>query len=618
MSMDFSQPFNPLLWGGIDQTSIEPPAPLHWRTFRLPKSDPDVQLYGEDGVVGWELKIDDLRGGLTQVGDFARGSNLYDGDYRGFSTGTLDPRWRRHLLLPPLTTQQTNLTGRTGMLEPLFWCYVKNELYLGVAGADGSACLFKEHISWSVIEQPYRNAGDNITCLGPITIGGVASGERLFVGHQNGPPQIVDPATGNLIGGTSSMHANLVTAFGILTSPANATTPGTSSTLIYANHKIWSVPVTAAVGDAPTPVLNDLPNGGYAIGIFQLPKGPYGLRAFWAIPLTDTPGTGSLVLVWNSPVKVIHTNLEGGDPVEVDMGLPLLRFVANWQNKLVGSDATRVVTFDGEELRDLGVMNNRKANSDLKYSVTGLLVKGRDLCAAITSGDLTTLPTTAGQSKLQLEEYIAEMDAWLPASGSMPLGDISASDTANSWYAYQSNGRFHLYSPSIPWSKRSYFAYFHMCKASAWDWLYQPPSRANPFYTVRQTGAARQGTQDFEQQGYLDLPAWELPQLEGRWKKADQVVFMGDADAGGSGAQVGISINGNSPINFYAGMLDGNRVVQTSDTGDDGLWMQLQLRITANRGATTTQTVNCLPMMVRGRAYLTDPTTQVLGLPPGP
>src|SRR5215471_3168376 len=581
MTTDFSQPYNPLLWGGIDNTTIEPPAPLHWRTYRLPATDPDVVLYGADGVIGWELKIDDLRGGLLQTGDFARGSNLYDGDYRGTQGGTLDPRWRRHLLLPPLTTQQTHLTNVAAALEPVFWCYVNNELFLGTAGAGGGThCLFKEHSSWSVVELPYSNAGDNITCLGPIGIGGVTTGERLFVGHQNGAPHVLN-ADGSYAGGSlaaATMHANLITAQGILTSPANATSPGTRTSLIYANTKLWSLPVTAAIGDAPTPVMNDLPRGGYAIGIFQMPKGPYGLRAFWAFPLTDTPGTGALVSSWISPVKIVHTNLEGGDPVEVDMGLPMLRFVAQWQNKLVGSDATRIVVFDGEELRDLGVMNNRRVNSDLKRNVTGLLVKGRDLCAAITSGDMTTLPGAVGQSVLQLEAYIAEMDAWVPASGYMPLGDISNSNPVNSWYPYLMNAVFHQQSPSIPWSKRSYFAYFKMC-GPYWDYMYQAPSRANPFYTARQTGAARNMCQDFELWGRLDLPYWELPQLEGRWKKCDQVIFMGDADAGdhlhnttpGSFVGCSVSINGNTQIEFPAGMQDGARVVQTADTGDDAL-----------------------------------------------
>src|SRR5215471_7332034 len=247
MTTDFSQPYNPLVWGGIDNTTIEPPAPLHWRTYRLPASDPDVQLYGADGVVGWELKLDDLRGGLLQVGDFARGSNLYDGDYRGTAQSTLDARWRRHLMLPPQTTRQTNLTGKTPVSNPLVWCYLNNELWLA-HGDDGfnTQCLFKEGGSWSLTAVPYTGStSDNIVSLGPITIGGVTTGERLFVGRQNQPPQVLN-TDGSYAGGSAgaaTMHASLANAFGILSSPANATSPGTRTNLIYASNKLWALPV---------------------------------------------------------------------------------------------------------------------------------------------------------------------------------------------------------------------------------------------------------------------------------------------------------------------------------------------------------------------------------------
>src|SRR4051794_8854346 len=97
----------PLIFGSsLDASQSDPPSPLHWRTFALPKTDPE-----KDIAIGFELRIDDLRGGYAQYGDFGRGANQYDGDYRMTSVSAgLDQRFRRHLMLSQLKTR-TTFTG---------------------------------------------------------------------------------------------------------------------------------------------------------------------------------------------------------------------------------------------------------------------------------------------------------------------------------------------------------------------------------------------------------------------------------------------------------------------------------------------------------------------------
>ena len=84
---------------------VEPRAGLHFKPFRLRTDDPDYKI-----AMGWELKVDDLRSGFRQVGD-------YDRDYQrtsyaaAVSAPALDSRWYRTLILQQLTTTQNLAAG---------------------------------------------------------------------------------------------------------------------------------------------------------------------------------------------------------------------------------------------------------------------------------------------------------------------------------------------------------------------------------------------------------------------------------------------------------------------------------------------------------------------------
>jgi hypothetical protein len=59
-------------------------------------------------------------------------------------------------------------------------------------------------------------------------------------------------------------------------------------------------------------------------------------------------------------------------------------------------------------------------------------------------------------------------------------------------------------------------------------------------------------------------------------------------------------------------------IAQLADTGTEALFTELQVSISLVRGSFEYKTPNGLPVMIRGRAYLVDPETNLLGLPPGP
>lgn len=571
-------------------------------------------------MVGWELKLDDLRGGYLQVGDFARGANLYDGDYRAFASTTLDHRWRRHLILPAKHTQQTNFTlPAASTNNAVFFAYLNRALYLGRGGTAGH-CLYYETsaVDPTLLETDFNPGGSYISGLYPIVIGGATQATRLMIMLNNASPVVVT-ISGTAVVTDGTMHANLAGTFGVITSPVNATTPGTGTHLIRANNKLYALAVSAAITDAPTQVLSNLYDGGYALGLMQLPKGPWPLRAYWAEAVQDNSidANNDSVLTPSTttpfPLRLMHTNLEGGDPQWPEIEeMPFFYFGCIWQGQHAQSNGAQVIVYDGEKARDLHIFDNRAADSNYKWSVVKLGTRGRDLTAVVLRSDLTG----SSLDVLTMEQYLPGLDAWLPISGNLTLGTITYNTNLDRTPVYMSSFVTN-YGPGIPISKQTGFAHLAM-NGPKWDRLYVQPSAHNPFYQLRQTGAAQRVAQDFESPGTATLPYFELPQLEGRWKKVDTVVFMGDVDSGGTGATVGVAINGGSAINFATGMTGGTNVVQTADTGDNGLWMQLQVAITLTRGSTTTKTPNGLPLLLRGRAYLTDPNTQQLGVPPGP
>ena len=417
----------PISYHAADNTPVQPPAPFHWRTFKLPASDPDAGT-----AIGWELKLDDVRGGYLQSGDFARGSNLFDGDYRMTASSTLDGRWRRHLLLPFDAIQQTNLVGSATLQSGLFWTYCNGYLYMGTGKVAGH-CLFVELISvGALVEQSgYDPGGVNITCLGAIKLPFTGSLEQLFVGRLGQPPQITNSAGGS--GAVmATMHANLSSAWGIISSPVNAQDPQTGVYLILANTGIYSLPKTAGATDQPTQVQASIPPGGCAVGAIQFAKGPYGLLAVWAWPVLGMADSFYSTFPSNfMPWHIVHTNMEGSDPVELEFGMPFPRHFCIWQNKVVVSNGSRIVAFDGEALQDLGFMENRRADSDMSRRITGVGVNGRDLVAIATSADLTTLPTTVGKTTMRVEEYVPEYDAWLNSSPVLPLRPLANTQDVN-------------------------------------------------------------------------------------------------------------------------------------------------------------------------------------------
>lgn len=589
----------PLTYGSpLDGSLTDPPAPLHWRTFELAASDPDVMAFGPKGVIGWEARIDDLRGGYQQYGDFARGSNQYDGDYRMTSRSFgVDTRFRRHLMLSQLRTITT--LGTSFGTSDLFSVNLNGTLVLG-GGSVANFALYTE-VNGVPAAVTYSPAS-NIQGLYKGVIGGATSAERLFICMQTTAIDVHSSAGTSL----GSMNAVTVGASGVMATPINAATPGTPQLLIYTNNSMYVLPVSSAIGAAPTQVLTGLPNGGAAIQIEQVPKS-LPLRAYWIMPDANLSQSWLLGAPGTFRARVWHTNLEGTDRQLVPLPLTNVMFAGFWRRNLVATDGTRIVTWDGDITRDLHVQNNRFANSDFKKQIDGLCVNDNDLFALVTYFDYSAAGAM-GNTVQALEQYLPEFDAWVQISANWVPTSIS---TALSGSVYNAIAQVNAYSPTLPFSTQS-GRLIMSSLTTKWFSQFLPPAGANPYYLYRLTVTDTSASKQWETTGTWYSPYYSLPTLEGRMKKVDQVIF-GGAIAEGN-VKVIINPNEGGTAVTFAG-TDVTRS-QPAPTGQN-LFDLLQVSIQLNQGSSTYKTPNALPVTIRGRAYMNDPNIQSLGLPGG-
>lgn len=149
-------------------------------------------------------------------------------------------------------------------------------------------------------------------------------------------------------------------------------------------------------------------------------------------------------------------------------------------------------------------------------------------------------------------------------------------------------------------------------RGTKWDRFFLSPEGINPYQHYNQTGASQNIAQGWATTGTFDSPYFSLPTLEGRDKRADQIVFGGQIAEGN--VEVTINPNEGGSAVIFAG-TDTTRAQPVEST--DAHFDLLQIRIKINQGSSTFKTPNALPIVIRGRAYLSDPDVAVLGLPGG-
>ena len=606
MTTDFSTPYSPsgvnIYGSGISASKADPPSPLHWRTFKLPASDPE-----KDIAIGWELKIDDLRGGYAQYGDFSRGGSQYDGDYRKTSISTLDQRFDRHLLLPPKVTQTTLASAGPGN-GCLFHCSFgpEKKLLMG-GGSEANFALFTETSSTDPTPAAvtYVPGAPNVVSISAGVLN--STDERPIVGLDNS--SVARYFDANLAASTA-MHANSANLWSSQRTNINAATPGLGGNLLYAGTSIYFLAENAAIAAAPTQVLQNVPSGGCGLGVEQLQKN-WPLRVFWWWPLASST-TSAIQLGY--PGQVVTTNLEGGDPQPIPTSLSRVYFACLWNHMVVMTDGVRVEAYDGEHRYDLGFLGKRLRNTDYRWGCSGFAVDGDALYAMVARADLT-VGAGVGVSELSLERYMPDFNAWAQVSQTMTAANSllgSASVDAAREMPYGRIDALHNWAMTMPISRQTGFLHLNMRNSAKWNRMFISPEGVNPFYHYSQTGSGAEIAQEFASTGTWYSPYFSLPTLEGREKQVDQVVFLGVIDEGN--VKVTINPNQGGLAVTFAG-TDETRAQSVDGSGAH--FDLLQLSIQLNQGSSARKTPNGLPIVIRGRAYLTDPDVDTLGLPGG-
>ncbi len=474
----------------------------------------------------WALLLNTMDGGLNKVwGDAQTDSNK-------MATGTLESSYPGYLTIPYKMTKDA-VFQQASQPTPYCSCNIFGTMVVGSSNTANHSLL--KHASTSsptLIEVTFTPSG-TITSTSPIVIGGATRPLNLAIGSSGFATQVLsDVVTGGpTVYGT--MHANTVSTWAIITSPLNASAPGTTTLLIYAQgagglQSIATLSSGAAVGTAPTDVLTGVPRGGYAVGVISLGSATTIYRnpprAFWVWPVQDTGSAQMFATSPMTPGKIVHTNLEGTDPQELKTSLNYVWWAIRHRDSIVYTDGSRICQYDLGET-DLGYNTEHPAlgqggtQNALFYAFDGTSTfTGRKFCVGLASinQDLYCLSQTSSISAsvetCQLEKYDALTKTWHPASAmfntntgadhwtstGLPwAGDCGVALPMGGLPVSTSNGTIHVMPNATSSFKGSY-------------WKYANQNGHSPFWNQSNIPSAPGGAQivpTFEDSGVAYTPA---------------------------------------------------------------------------------------------------------------
>lgn len=536
-------------------------------------------------IVQWRLVIEDLRGGIGA--EQAMFADTFD--RTSFKQTTADTRFYRQAILGPRPVNVTlPITIGTGM--GIHHAHVFDVLWMGRGST--SQCLIRETSSSNpALTTVSYSPGSSIISMAPIVIGGTTSARRLAIGRQSGPVQVIGSLSGTV---DLTLHTNTTACYGIIQVPTLSDSEP-DPILLYAGNAIRRLLKTQST-DAPTTLLNNVPNGGMALGLVRLGGAP--LMAAWLWPRRHL--TGHMYQIPIEPGRVVLTDLRAVSYFELDMGLPYVTHAVIYNGTAIfASDGSRITVNDGRaKARDLGwpASVDGLANNvtSLRPQVLGMCVNGAELWVMVN------YLKTDSTNEIALFIYDIPTNAWhrlvkIQSDTSPPGGD----DTPVPSY------------PLSPTTRRLY-ASLQSAGLQSMHRFYVPHYGENPFETQRLVWPYDPPGDGFDGSvAKIMTPAWELPGLEGWPKTVSRIVFMGDVDAGntdfGSGAyvEVGVvpdNVTGNIPtVRFSSRMADRPQIAEWPDKS---LFYRLQLLISMQRGSDPKATPNALPIAVEGYAYI--------------
>ena len=555
------------------------------RQLRDPPGRNTVRFFKtrDRNVIGIDIVVRDVSGGLDRaLGDAPQ-------DLNRASASTMYTLRRRTLTLNSLRSvnqigglpsgtfaglHHANIFSTTAMG---LTAAANVSLWVATGGADPSARTY--------------SPGSAITALVPIVIGGTLVAQRLAVCKAAGAVEILsDLATTPTSAG--SMHADTNPCWGLVQTPLN------NKTIVgYMKSSLMTTPVTAAIGDAWTTALSNVPAGGYAVGIVFL-NGAW--RIYWVWPPSDNAAVSVLAAKTNR-LAIWSTNLEGTDPQPLVTPLPFVQFVERYGNGLVISDRRNIYWYKGDtESLNLDFARERVLATNREIVCGGLWVDGDELYVL---AELWNTADDTGDSAW-IEHYDRFTHRWHAMSintFSVPLTGITS-------------------GTSLPMNRLAdnygtRWLYFHGQSLidRAWHFLQLAPPGMNPFYSIRNDSSSTVGY-DYEYQGsgVFTGPELEIEGLEGLPKVLAETWFGGSFSNAGTDATVEIEVatQGQNTLSFTGNLT---RTFQQRDRDarqrrlfpdNRDATTRIQYQLTATRSATTRTTPNCVPFGFRFLCFL--------------
>lgn len=567
--------------GGLYSPS-EPLYAPRQRVWKVDRNNPNVY--------GWEIVIEDLRGGIDVT------QNYFDKAYNKTYWATGDTRFPGAFFLPTIanTSTPTDFANEIGIHHAL----LSTNLAIGV-GSTANSCLFTP----TSASDPTPSArtfspGSAITGIWPVVLNNI---QYLAIGRASAAAYLIsDLAATPTSPGT--MHADTNPTWGIIQTPL----PG-SPILVYAGTSIYNnLNAASAIGAAVTASnLTNVPAGGFAIGIASLGGGPY--RAFWAFPILTSSGGG---LASTMHFRIMHCNFEGTDLQELTFPMRGIWSACVYRDGIVATDSAQVYWHRGTPI------NLRWGESRDPYIgvggtypyIQGLRVDGDTLAVECFA--------SSGSAGLSwAEAFDLETGRWNMQRQAATTGGLSV---------IRGSG-------SLPYNPTYQVAYSALGGASSkFQWQYIPSFGKRPQTTLRDLAGVTIGTdlatsfQGYEQGASWWGPLWELRGLEGWPKVVSEILHPNDNSNDSATGMVSASgtplitvrVTG-APITITSGVpqtttncisaafgATSTPVTQVMPIpGSNDARGAFRVEITLARGTDSDRTPNGLPVIIRGFAY---------------
>lgn len=584
---DFSSTYTP---GGYDSysfgSSYVPPR------LQTPHNEIRVNKTKDPDVYECEVIIRDLSEGFGQPwGDF----NAFSHNVTSNTLNTMHPG---EAILNHLVASETVIAGQTVMS----WVDAAGATVVA-GGQQNNDCLYYTAADGHTFTATTYSPAATISNLGYIVLGGVGTSARVVVFKVSAVPDVLSNHTTGASAG--SMHSSLTSCFGVLTSSINAASPGTPYHLFYANNGIRGLSASAAIGDATTPLLTNVNNGGFTVAIKRLPGLPD--RAYMVWPRRNIVDT----MTQNEGV-LMHLNLEGGDPHPVSLPMPYIHQAIGWNDSIATSDGLRIVQFTGEKgSQDLGWVTDREPNSDVSYRTAALGTLHGDLFAISVRRD----DTTGANTRYALERFDGTRRHWHQMTiAQSPNSSTSVADSPGNmgtqYASYFTGNGF----PVSRTASRAMMIPLGISGSEVNKSVFQAPAGYSSFNLYRNTSGAGASTgQEFATTGTARSVAMSLPYpLMGGVGVLEEIQSLGDLPAGGSTCTVEYELAEQTPNGFsFSDNLSASflgstplRKARKPFGGNTSIFNRMQWQITITQGSSTRQTPNALPFRARFLCFL--------------